>query len=157
MRAVLASIKPFWAEKIYSGEKDVEVRKTAPSPESGYWDRHLTVYLYESGTGLVTGEFEMSGVEHVATPWFTGNTCLTDVQLKEYGPGRDGWYRGWMVVSATRYETPKKLSDFRKICDNSLFCENCGMYSNNTGRCGNAALVITRPPQSWCYVEELNV
>ena len=141
MRAVLASIKPYWAEKIYSREKDVEVRKTAPSPESGCWDRHLTVYLYESGTGLVTGEFEMSGVEQVATPWFTGNTCLTDVQLKEYGPGRDGWSRGWMIVSATRYEVPRKLSDF---------------FGLRKTKFGLEPVKLNRPPQSWCYVEELS-
>lgn len=155
MRAVLASIKPIWAEKIYSGEKTIEVRKTSPCPEDGYWSRHLTVYLYESGTGLVTGELEMSGVEQCTTPWFIGDTCLTDVQLREYGPGRDGWYRGWIIVSAKRYNAPKKLSDFRKMCTNDLYCESCGMYNAYTDRCGNAALAITRPPQSWCYVEDM--
>lgn len=144
-----------WAEKIYAREKTVEVRKTAPHPESGIWDRHLTVYLYESGTGLITGEFEMCGVEQCCTPWFMGNTCLTDVQLREYGPGRDGWYRGWLIVSATKYAQPKKLSDFRKVCANDLWCECCGMYNENRNTCGNAALAVKRPPQSWCYVEEL--
>lgn len=28
--------------------------------------------------------------------------------------------------------------------------------NENTAHCGNAALQVTRPPQSWCYVEELN-
>ena len=159
-RAILASIKPYWADKIYSGEKTAEVRKTAPTPENGVWNRHMTVYLYESGTGLVTGEFEMTGVELFQTlelPYATHNTCLTDEQLKAYGPGKDGWYRGWQIASATKYETPKVLADFHKICDNAIYCEECGMYSIRTGRCGNAALAITRPPQSWCYVEELYV
>ena len=30
MKAVLMSIKPKWCEKIFSGEKTIEVRKTAP-------------------------------------------------------------------------------------------------------------------------------
>ena len=30
MRAVLLSIKPEWWEKILAGEKDLEIRKTAP-------------------------------------------------------------------------------------------------------------------------------
>lgn len=33
MRAVLMSIKPEWWEKILAGEKDLEIRKTAPRQE----------------------------------------------------------------------------------------------------------------------------
>lgn len=35
MRAVLLSIKPEWWEKILAGEKDLEIRKTAPRAGAG--------------------------------------------------------------------------------------------------------------------------
>lgn len=34
------------------------------------------------------------------------------------------------------------------------WCESCAMYSERNGTCRNAGLQITRPPQSWRYVEE---
>lgn len=43
MKAVLMSIKPKWCEKIFSGEKTVEVRKVAPKLEPPF-----KVYVYET-------------------------------------------------------------------------------------------------------------
>lgn len=47
MRAILMSIKPKWCEKIFSGEKTVEVRKTAPKPELPF-----KVYVYCTKSGM---------------------------------------------------------------------------------------------------------
>ena len=41
MKAILMSIKPKWCEKIFSGEKTIEVRKTAPKLEPPF-----KVYVY---------------------------------------------------------------------------------------------------------------
>lgn len=41
MKAVLMSIHPKWCEKIFNGEKTIEVRKTAPKLETPF-----TVYVY---------------------------------------------------------------------------------------------------------------
>lgn len=46
------------------------------------------------------------------------------------------------------------LSEFRRACPNSWYCESCAMYWENNGTCGNASLQIKRAPQSWCYVKE---
>lgn len=43
MKAILMSIKPKWCEKIFNGEKTVEVRKTSPKLELPF-----KVYVYES-------------------------------------------------------------------------------------------------------------
>lgn len=98
-------------------------------------------------------EYPYKGGEYVISDDELERTCLTYQQLCDYGDQRD--LHGIHISELKVYDEPKKLSEFRRPCDNSLFCESCGMYSNNTGRCGNAALAITRPPQSWCYVEEL--
>ena len=43
MKSVLLSIRPNWCEKIFNGEKTMEVRKTAPNLETPF-----TVYVYQT-------------------------------------------------------------------------------------------------------------
>ena len=43
MKTVLMSIHPKWCEKIFNGEKTIEVRKTAPKVETPF-----TVYVYQT-------------------------------------------------------------------------------------------------------------
>lgn len=43
-----------------------------------------------------------------------------------------------------------------KPCENDLYCEVCAMYSEFEEKCYNEALRIKKPPQSWCYVEQLS-
>ena len=63
MRAVLMSMKPEWWEKILSGEKTLEIRKSAPQSKDGRAFRWpLTVLVYVSGTGAVQGKFTCWGV-----------------------------------------------------------------------------------------------
>ena len=59
MKAVLISIRPKWCEKIISGEKTIEVRKTRPKmyrPFKCYIyctkDKHLAFMQNASGTNL---------------------------------------------------------------------------------------------------------
>ena len=62
MKAVLMSVKPEWWEKILSGEKTLEIRKSAPQSKDGRAFRWpLTVLVYVSGTGSVQGEFTCPG------------------------------------------------------------------------------------------------
>ena len=118
--------------------------------------------------GKVIGEFacgEITFLGNVATdPWkyiqgstheyhkqlVTENACLTESEMLSYG----GKY-GWHISNLVTYDKPKELSEFMKPCKNDLYCEVCAMYSEFSERCLNKALTISRPPQSWCYVEEL--
>lgn len=62
MKAVLLSLKPEWWEKILAGEKDMEIRKTAPQGGAGEpepWP--VLVLVYVSGTGGVQGKFLCPG------------------------------------------------------------------------------------------------
>ena len=52
MKAILISIKPEWCDKIFSGEKTVEVRKVAPKLKPPF-----KVYVYQTKEGKVVGEF----------------------------------------------------------------------------------------------------
>ena len=55
---IILSIKPKWAEKIYSGEKKIEWRKTCPSTVN----EGAKVYIYETAPICkVTGRFTYIG------------------------------------------------------------------------------------------------
>lgn len=82
-------------------------------------------------------------------------TCLTVDEWLKYTDGHKGPVYGWHISNLQIYDYPKELSEFMKPCENDLYCEECAMYSEFSEQCGNKALKLTRPPQSWCYVEEL--
>lgn len=82
-------------------------------------------------------------------------TGLTDLEIMDYlGNGVKGY--GLHISALTIYDKPHELSEFRlrRGCPNDMYCESCAMYNEHTKECGNEALILKRPPQSWCYVEE---
>lgn len=177
-KAVMLSIRPKWVEKIANGEKTIEVRKTKPkleTPFKCYIYCTLPKYPHEDfiatdypmpqfyGGGKVIGEFtcerialiaydggELSSTTNAA---FSPATCLTQTEIIAY-IGDKGRCYGWHISDLRIYDQPRKLSEFRRACKNSWYCESCAMYRENNGTCGNESLKIRRPPQSWCYVEE---
>ena len=89
-------------------------------------------------------------------------TCLTYEQLRDYGKGKDLY--GWHIDNLKIYDKPKELHEFygEKECpykdwgdvDNIGCWESyCEMFSR--GECRFGHLKLDRPPQSWCYVEEM--
>ena len=60
---------------------------------------------------------------------------------------------GWHISDLKIYDNPKECSEFRKPCDRFLDCCTCRrLVHNEYMSCDNK---ITRPPLSWCYVEDL--
>lgn len=89
-------------------------------------------------------------------------TCLTYEQLCDYGKGKDLY--GWHIDNLKIYDKPKELDEFygAKECPykdwgdiDNIGCWEycCEMFSR--GECRFGHLKLERPPQSWCYVEEL--
>ena len=159
-KAVLISIRPKWCEKIASGEKIIEVRKTRPKLETPF-----KAYIYctqgkdarrlRGSWGKVIGEFtcdriyELAPLNH-APDDVEKQACLTREEIVNYLKGT-GY--GWHISDLLIYDEPRELTEFRRACPNSWYCESCAMYWENNGTCGNESLYIKRPPQSWCYVE----
>nr|DAE20277.1 MAG TPA: helix-turn-helix domain-containing protein [Ackermannviridae sp. ctQad106] len=176
-KAVLISMRPKWCQKIARNEKTVEVRKTRPKLETPFkchiyctMDHpyisiscgELDKLNYRTNTvgrcnGKVIGEFtcdriyELAPLNH-APDDVEKQACLTREEIVNYLKGT-GY--GWHIVDLRIYDQPRELTEFRRPCPNDLYCETCAMYSNSTGICNNGALPLRRPPQSWCYVEEL--
>ena len=204
MKTIMMSIHPKWVEKIISGEKTIEVRKTAPKEvpfkvyiyctkqrfpnkkylyinetslrsEYGVCDDWLkydtdtlninegTPYQYETyfANGKIIGEFICNAVESIpvdseAFTAISKPSCLTTDEMIEYCSGRDMY--GLHISALKIYDKPRELGEFRKP-DTS-----CGFYNPDLERCDSGYncercvyndLTITRPPQSWQYVGEV--
>lgn len=175
-KAVMLSIRPKWVEKIANGEKTIEVRKTKPKLDTPFKcyiyctlqgcneffrvDLGRDVAKWNRGKwadrkGNVIGEFicdriyELAPLNH-APDDVEKQACLTREEIVNYLKGT-GY--GWHIVNLKIYDTPRELSEFRRACPNSWYCESCAMHWENNGTCGNESLQIKRAPQSWCYVE----
>ena len=98
--------------------------------------------------------FQCSDPAALVTHYEVPGTCLSDVEIMNYlGNGVEG--HGLHIAGLTIYDRPREITEFRKTCPNSFYCESCAMYNAHEETCGNAALILRRPPQSWCYVEEI--
>lgn len=130
------------------------------------------------GGGKVIGEFTCDRIDWISHIGYTGipnlvetricdaatmrtspvggllnAACLTPKMLNDYIAWGDGY--GWHISDLRIYDAPRELSEFRRACPNSWYCESCAMYWENNGTCGNESLQLKRAPQSWCYVEEV--
>ena len=192
-KAVMLSIRPKWVEKIASGEKTIEVRKTRPkldTPFKCYIYCTLPKYPHEDfivtdypmpqfyGGGKVVGEFTCDRIYGICKRGIPENfdycylslnewgnddieveiraisaSCVSKEELNAYGAKAPLLY-GWHISDLLIYAQPRELTEFRRACPSSWYCESCAMYWENNGTCGNESLYIKRPPQSWCYVEE---
>lgn len=147
-KAVLISIRPEWVNKMITGEKRVEVRKTRPKLEPPFqcyvYMTKLPKPLAISGSriqydGHVMGEFTCTGIDEIKPanePYGTYDidddyvirTCLTNGAMWDYGKGKTLY--GWNITGF-RLRSPKPVSVFTEATGNR----------------------IERAPQSWCYVE----
>lgn len=195
MKSALISIKPQWCEKIASGKKTVEVRKTAPEKTT------FKAYIYctsqkfggeilltadkkverryrhcrDNGdiplAGKVIGEFICDKVysiknqgsrfvvadeEQSATNEIARQSCLDYDDMVGYLGNKDGY--GWHISDLKIYDKPKELSEFERPCNYKGICYSCDRFRpNGTPNYKTYAFCdrsITRPPQSWQYVEE---
>lgn len=181
MKSVLISIQPKWCELIASGKKTVEVRKTRPkiaTPFKCYIYQTKMKWMFNllrkmgldnladrliMGLGKVIGEFVCDKIydisPHFDKPdfcnqyicnwkWGEGTACMTFSEMDDYLKGKRGY--GWHISNLVIYDKPKALSEFERVCpDNVYECAVC-RHSDYTG---TECTPITRPPQSWCYVE----
>ena len=195
MKAVLMSIRPQWAEKIFNGSKSIEVRKSHPSiptpfkayvyctktgmglyGDGNHYITDITNFLkgdaaegFEKTSGLhkwngkVIGSFVCDDVitdfrgEH--SDDFAKYALLSLDEQKKYG-GNKLLY-GWHITEPLLFDKPRELGEFSKFgykysggCCVNYKCPNC--IDNGwiqPPECKIDGCFLTRPPQSWCYIE----
>ncbi len=178
-KSILLPIHPEWCEKIFRGEKTIEVRKSKPklktpfkcyvyctkdnidiSPKRIWWRSDRTGFKHIMN-GKVIGELVVD--EIVEIPFeneYTKSydisdddlllTCLTQEQLWEYGKGKTLY--GWHITDAKLYDKPRELSEFFAACKQPKGTDCSVCRDNREYTCKP----LSRPSQSFCYVEELH-
>ena len=136
------------------GKKEMGLLEIPKEYGGGVFD----IEKYE-GRGKVIGEFICDKIDEyangeIALSHNTDETCLTDCELADYIEGSKAYF--WHISDLKIYDKPKELSEFRKPCpytDGTYCIENkCEYCGDWTGVC---RCWVERPPQSWCYVEEV--
>ena len=144
MNAVLISIRPKWCEKIISGEKTIEVRKTRPKLATPFKCRiYCTKGWQDMGrNGKVIGEFTCDEIfcfpADSAIPWFLSrDACLTAEEIHGYLGEKAGFF--WHISDLEIYDVPLDLGELP------------GMLTLKNGY-GAQLWRIDRAPQDWCYM-----
>lgn len=81
---------------------------------------------------------------------FNGAACMSETDAEAYSNGLPMY--GWHISNLVIYETPKKLSDFKKY-NRTCYYDHLGLATPKCKDCKGCR--VDRPPQSWCYVETL--
>ena len=124
--------------------------------------KDLSLYGLFNG-GKVIGEFVCDKVEQGHILWVKEQpkyyektdekTQLTYRQMLDY-LGEKGIGYFWHISDLVIYDKPKELSEFKKI-NRECWYADLGLAKRDCPECQNKGCFVQRPPQSWCYVEEL--
>lgn len=161
MKSVLRSIKPYWFYLICEGKKIIEVGKDHPKADN--WNKTVELYCskdmksfnripkeyqekYRKYLGKVGARFICKDFDKIVPDLQFGyldylalcDTCLSIEEIYTYGKGRTLY--GWNISDLMIYDKPRELGEFISSKPKNKF----RAHGDN----------LTRPPQSWCYVEE---
>jgi predicted transcriptional regulator len=158
MKKVLMSIHPKWCEKIFNGQKTIEVRRTSPKQlETPFevvvyqtkirfkvraWQENFQSMVFtpnggaEDGNGKVIGSFVCDKVYKIVPDgeYYSNGYDIDDDMLSEMCLGR-GYLTGYglgYTIYGWHITSPKLFDKPRELSE----------------------FGIARPPQSWCYVEQ---
>lgn len=176
---VLASLKPYYYYLIGERIKTLEIRKSdlkkLPQNVLFYMSKDEKSFAkipkkfqekYRKHFGKVGIEFICKDVILLEFQKFTlydtyinlekylKEMCLSSRQVFEYGRGKTLY--GWHISNLKVYDEPKELSELwgRKNClaAHTMECWSC--FATCLEINGRHYQPLSRPPQSWCYVEE---
>ncbi len=127
-----------------------------------------TPHIDRRGNGKVIGEFICDDIAKIIkdgsrfiaegrteaeTNRIARFSCLDFDAMKKYLGVKDGY--AWHISKLVIYDKPKELNKFKKINQPCWYGE-MGISKRDCPECKNKECFIQRPPQSWCYVEELS-
>ena len=138
MNTVILSIKPKWAEKIYSGEKTIEFRRVIPKCIQPGNEIYINVNLYESApVSRITGECVMLVQSFSPDGKFSDDIlkkgCITEQELSEYSRGRGVYALAVMAVvkwNVPVRNTKRAPQNFSYVLEQSS--DKYGVYDFNS-------------------------
>lgn len=126
-----------------------------------------TANIGEDINGKIVAEFTLKNISYWQPYWtpevmhicdISEKSCVSTEDLMQYCDNKIIY--AWHIDDLKIYDKPKELSEFRKRnkChytnyEDGCCFECCTFY--DLGDCNGRYSKIERPPQSWCYVEEL--
>ena len=170
---ILASLKPYYYYLIGEKKKNIEVRKSALKD----LPQDIVFYMSkdEKSFAKIPKEFQEKYRKHF---WKVGIRAVVDnmdvyaydccdgVDIDDdmlletmidreyiniYAKGKPLY--GWRIADLKIYDKPKELSEFRISCNRKNLCYSCNRFTGKPWDICNSA--ITRPPQSYMFVEEV--
>lgn len=141
-----------------------------PISKRSTWAGGRTINVGEYGNGKVVAEFTLNEFEDFSKWEYDFGALVRHLDLWagtkgnypfliDYLKGQKKGY-AWHIDYLKIYDVPKELSEFKKRnkChyanyEDGCCFECCTFY--DLGDCNGQYSKIERPPQSWCYVEEL--
>lgn len=207
MKAVILSLRPQWCEKIFNGEKTIEIRKSCPSIPTPFkvyvyqtkikfkvknWQENFQSIVFtpnggvEEGSGKVIGSFVCDRIDEFDSEWSEyayacaptdipctmpmseenaikickEKGCMTLEDIIDYFGDEEWRAYFWHITEPKLFDKPRELGEFRKPCNHINDCCTCKeaefQYDGDElrGLICKREIPLTRPPQSWCYVEE---
>ncbi len=178
MKSIITSVSPYLCEKIASGDCKILVKKSTPKevPFRAYiyctktknkWSLCDYEGAYQNSEGEIVyaqqhviGEFicdrvynidylpkEYEGNPSQFSEFICNNSCLSFEQIMEYKKGKTIY--GWHITDLKLYDKPKELNEF--CCHDNTYDNAFGWAFEDRAK----STPLTRPPQSWQYVEEV--
>ena len=146
------------------------MRKTRPK-----MDMTFKCYIYRSVQGGVIGEFVCDDIfekivrvggsceppKYCICDWnmdctpldtLLADACLTKDELEKYLDGGVGY--GWHISDFKLYDKPLPLNTFKKWFRECAYSD-LGFAIPDCEKCTDFGCFVQKPPQSWCFVEEL--
>lgn len=175
---ILASLKPYYYYLIGERKKTIEIRKSdlknLPQDVLFYMSKDEKSFekipkefqeKYRKHFGKVGIEFtcdkaicldyypqDYTGMPGKFSEMICKESCLSYNEIMAYKKEKLAY--GWQISNLKVYGEPKKLSEFFKPCSQSKNLDCDWLRNHNVCTCSDKK-PITRPPQSYMYVEEV--
>lgn len=121
--------------------------------------------IYKLETQSPGGSYSVVGEDKPTTNRVARESCLGLADMHRYLQSKTGY--GWHISDLKIYDKPKELSEFSPMCmykNDDKSCQSrrvaCSYQKYDYNPDGSINLVecgrtLERPPQSWCYVENM--
>jgi len=122
--SVILSINPKWCNKIVSGLKTKEVRKSEPKIKCPFKCYIYSTHPVKKVIGEFICDYISRGYSDLVDVVDAKESCLSPAEIIQYANGKSPYF--WNITELNVYDNPRDIEDFG----------------------------IKKAPQSWCYVKD---